>query len=497
MKKVALVVFSLFIVLFINGQNSNSNYILTPPPLKTPRINGAKVFGVRPNSPVLFKIAATGDKPLKYKALNLPKGLQLDEKSGIITGKLSSEKVYKIQIIVSNSLGIAKRDLTIKVGNLISLTPPLGWNSWNCWGVKVSQEKVISSAQALIDKGLIDHGWTYINIDDGWEAPARDAEGMISSNSKFPDMKGLANWLHSHGLKFGIYSSPGPLTCGGYLGSYQHELQDAQVYNSWDVDYLKYDWCAYGHMFGQLNDTSLAAYMKPYLVMQEALRQQPRDIHYSLCQYGMKDVWKWGDKVNGNSWRTTGDISASWKSLLETGFSQNKTSIYAKPGRWNDPDMLIVGNLGLGSDFRVPWGDQIKPSALTPDEQYTHISLWSLLASPLLIGCDIASMDDFTVNLLSNDEVLEINQDPLGNQASQIFASDVYQVWAKDLEDGSKAIGIFNMSEKEQNISIKWSDLKLEGGKVRDLWRQKDLGVFNSEFVTLVPTHGVSLIKIH
>lgn len=468
--------------------NKSTPYILTPPPAATPKINSASVFGVRPNSPVLYKIAATGIKPIKYSVENLPQGLSVDATTGIITGKLTKAGEYKMQLKATNAKGSATKNFTVKVGDMLALTPPMGWNSWNCWGLSVSSDKLKSSAQALIDKGLIDHGWTYMNIDDGWEQPQRDANGNVVPNKKFPDMKALGDWLHSKGLKFGIYSSPGPLTCGGYLGSYQYELNDATSYANWGIDYLKYDWCSYGRIAG--NDTTLAAYQKPYIVMRDALLKQNRDIAFSLCQYGMKNVWEWGDEVNGNCWRTTDDINDSWQSLSSIGFSQTVQYKYAKPGRWNDPDMLTVGMVG--------WGENLHPTKLTPDEQYTHISLWCLLSAPLLIGCDISKLDNFTLNLLSNDEVLALDQDALGKQAQQAFKTDDYQIWMKELEDGSHAIGIFNLSEKYQTINVDWNEIGLKNSSVnvRDLWRQKNLGAFKNNFSTKVPPHGVTLIKV-
>lgn len=463
-------------------------YNLTPPVSASPKINGAKIFAVRSGSPFLFKIAATGEKPLQYAVENIPQGLSVDAVTGVITGILQKAGDYTMAFMVKNKLGEAKREFTVRCGNLLALTPPMGWNSWNCWGLSVSDEKLKSSAQAMIDKGLVDHGWTYMNIDDGWEAEKRNTKGEIIANNKFPDMKALGDWLHSKGLKFGIYSSPGPKTCGGYLGSYKHEKQDAVTYANWGIDYLKYDWCSYGDL-KEGKDTALAAYQKPYKVMQAALRSQKRDIVYSLCQYGMKNVWKWGHEVDGNCWRTTGDITDTWNSLKSIGFNQTVQYAYAKPGRWNDPDMLIVGQVG--------WGENLHPTKLNPDEQYTHISMWCLLSAPLLIGCDISKLDDFTLNLLTNDEVLAIDQDPLGKQAQQVIKKENYQVWVKELEDGSKAIGIFNLADNYQTVSINWDELGLpEKCKVRDLWRQKDLGNFNESFTGKVVPHGVILIKV-
>ncbi|MEZ5028679.1 MAG: glycoside hydrolase family 27 protein [Ferruginibacter sp.] len=289
-------------------------------------------------------------------------------------------------------------------------------------------------------------------------------------------------------MKFGIYSSPGTKTCGNYLGSYQHEAQDAKSYANWGVDYLKYDWCSYDSVFAAEKDTSLAAYKKPYTLMGEILKNQNRDIVFSLCQYGMKNVWEWGATVNGNTWRTTGDITDTWESLSSIGFNQTSQYAYAAPGRWNDPDMMIVGEVG--------WGDNLHPTRLTVDEQYTHVSLWCLLSAPLLIGCDLSKLDDFTLNLLTNDEVIAVDQDVLGKQAKQIIKTADYQVWLKELEDGSKAIGIFNVSSKDDVVRFYWSDIGLSNSqKVRDLWRQKDIGNFDGMFATKVAAHGVTLIK--
>ncbi|HEV3250960.1 MAG TPA: glycoside hydrolase family 27 protein, partial [Puia sp.] len=315
----------------------------------------------------------------------------------------------------------------------------------------------------------------------------RNDKGEILPNNKFPDMKGLADYVHGLGLKMGIYSSPGTLTCGGYAASYQHEEQDAQTYSQWGIDYLKYDWCSYGQVAPP--SPSLEDYKKPYFVMREALNKNNRDIIYSLCQYGMGDVWKWGAEVGGNSWRTTGDITDSWASLSSIGFGQDKSSAFSKPGHFNDPDMLIVGKVG--------WGPGLHDSRLTPDEQYTHISLWSLLSAPLLIGCDLSQSDDFTLSLLSNDEVLAIDQDALGKQARKMLEKDSWQVWVKELDDGTKAIGIFNLGDKTLKETFHFSDVQLPAHlKFRDVWRQQDLGVFTNSYSGSIPSHGVLLLKV-
>ena len=464
-------------------------YILTPPAPASPRFNGVPLFGVRPGSPVIYRFPVSGERPMKFTCANLPQGLKLSEADGVLSGKIEKAGDLTFTVVAENAKGKASQEFTLKVGDrMIALTPPMGWNSWNCWALSVSQEKVMSSAQALIDKGLADYGYCYMNIDDGWEAEKRNADGTIAVNDKFPSMKALGDWLHERGLKFGIYSSPGDYTCGGYLGSIDHELQDAESYNSWGVDYLKYDWCGYGRAHAKERDKGVASYVRPYLLMQKFLREQPRDIFYSLCQYGMANVWEWGRFVDANSWRTTGDITDTWRSMYDIGFrKQAGLAEYAAPGHWNDPDMLIVGKVG--------WSSNLRDSRLTPDEQYTHITLWTLLASNMLIGCDIAQMDDFTIGLLCNNEVNAINQDILGKQADRVSKDGDIEVWARPLSDGSQAIGIFNVGDEDQQFDIKkFAPNAASAGTIRDLWRQKDLTP--SELVCTIPTHGCKYIKV-
>ena len=463
-------------------------YILTPPAPDTPRYNGPLVFGVRPGSPVIFRLAFSGDKPMKYSVEGLPEGVTLDPDKGVLSGSVAQAGDYPLVLVAKNAKGETRAEFTLKVGAKIGLTPPMGWNSWNCWGLSVSQDKVMSSAAALINRGLADYGYAYMNIDDAWEAEERAPDGRIVTNEKFPDIKGLGDWLHANGLKMGIYSSPGDRTCGGYLGTLDHELQDAETWNEWGVDYLKYDWCGYSKVFNPDRDHSVAAYARPYMKMQQYLRQQPRDIFYSLCQYGMADVWTWGHAVDANSWRTTGDITDTWNSLRRIGFElQAGLHPYAGPGHWNDPDMLVVGKVG--------WSDNLRDSRLTPDEQYTHISLWSLLAANMLIGCDIAQIDDFTFNLLCNNEVNAVNQDILGHQAHQDVDEDGVQIWSRDLYDGSFAVGIFNLNGESVQIDLKGCLGKIGLDKVktvRDLWRQKDIP-FDTYFIA---PHGVLYVKV-
>jgi alpha-galactosidase len=491
-------------------------YILTPKPSPEPRINSAKVFGVRPGSPFQYLVATTGDRPMTFSASGLPEGLQIDTQTGIITGKLAKAGTFEVTLGAKNAKGKAEKKLRIICGDRISLTPSMGWNSWNCFAGEVSADKVKRAANAMVKSGLINHGWTYINIDDFWEnhrdskdstlrGKFRDEAGNIVPNSRFVDMKGLADYVHGLGLKIGLYSSPGPWTCGGCAGSYGYEKQDAQSYAKWGFDYLKYDWCSYGNVINGLpgNDplkvsslsyqggNSLSTAIKPFEVMGEYLRQQPRDIVFSLCQYGMSDVFKWGDLVRGNSWRTTNDITDTWVSVKSIALDQEKSAAWAKPGNWNDPDMLVVGTVG--------WGNPHK-SKLKPDEQYLHISLWSLFSSPLLIGCDMEILDDFTLNLLTNDEVIEINQDPLGKEATCVQTIGDLRIYLKELEDGSRAVGFCNFGQDIVDISYKEFEKLGIVGKyiVRDIWRQKDISTIetkSSQLALKVPAHGVVLYK--
>ena len=471
--------------------------ILTPPPPTTPRINFPRIYGARPGHPFLFTIPVSGDRPMRVAATGLPAGLVVDSLSGVITGRALAQGRYPVKIAARNSLGADSATLTIVIGPTIALTPPLGWNSWNCFAATVDDRRVRSAADAMANSGLLRHGWAYINIDDCWEIKPgsddpvlqgleRNPQGMINTNRKFPDMRALSAYIHSRGLKMGIYSSPGPLTCAGFVASYKYEKEDAEQYAAWGIDYMKYDWCSYNRI---AKDRTLPELMKPYQVMRAALDAVQRDIVFSLCQYGMGNVWEWGGSVGGNSWRTTGDIEDTWESMTDIGFSQSGHEAFARPGNWNDPDMLVVGQVG--------WGPSLHPTRLTPHEQYTHISLWCLLSSPLLIGCDMTRMDDFTRSLLTNDEVLAVSQDPLGRQARRVSQKGDLEVWAKELEDGSFAIGLFNRGRWNETVRVSWSELGLTGNRrVRDLWRQLDLGVFPAEFAAPVPRHGVVLVRV-
>lgn len=456
-----------------------------PAPDPLPAIHGPSIVGAAPGKPFLFRIPATGSAPLRFAAKSLPAGITLDPVTGILSGRLKTAGRTTSALTVSNALGKTSRSLVIVAGDgKLALTPPMGWNSWNVWARNVTQQRVADAADAFISSGLAAHGYQYVNIDDTWEGD-RNAQGEITTNAKFPDMAGLAAYVHSRGLKLGIYSSPGPTTCAGYPASYQHEQQDASTYAAWGVDYLKYDWCSYAKI---ARGMGLDELKKPYALMSAALRATSRDIVFSLCQYGMGQVWTWGASVGGNCWRTTSDIRDSWQSLHGIYESQNGHEKYAGPGHWNDPDMLVVGEVG--------WG-RTHPSNLTPNEQILHITLWSLFSAPLLIGCDLSSIDAFTKAILTNDEVIDIDQDPLGKPAGKIAMSGDVEIWARPLADGSEAVGLINPTKADAPGAVSFSELGLPGRRaVRDLWLHKDVGRCDGSYTVIVPAHGAVLVKV-
>lgn len=456
-----------------------------------PRLNYPRITGATPGRPFLFRIPVSGEGPLTFAATNLPAGLTLDPGSGVITGALRDAGHTTVHVTVSGPQGSTSGDIVIVGGDhKLALTPPLGWNSWNVWAAAVDDAKVRAAADALVSSGLAAQGYTYVNIDDAWEGP-RDANGNITSNEKFPDMKALTDYVHSKGLKIGIYSSPGPRTCQQrYAGSWQHEAQDAKQWADWGFDYIKYDWCTYSETLPeQRGMPPLDQLQKPYRLMRGILDSLPRDLVFSLCQYGWGDVWTWGNDVGGDLWRVTGDITDTWSSMSGIGFAQTGHEKYAGPSGWNDTDMLVVGKLG--------WGRTPRETRLTPDEQLTHISLWALQAAPLIIGADLSQADSFTVNLLGNPEVLAVDQDSLGRAAGRTLQSGRTEVWARPLADGTMAVGLFNRDLVPRTVSVTWSDLGLSGSQqVRDLWRHQDLGAKSDGLSVEVPRHGVVLVKV-
>ncbi len=476
--------------------------IRTPPAPHTPRINGPDIFGVQPDHPFLYHIPVTGDRPMSYSADNLPNGLQLDAASGNITGTLGSAGEYDVTFHAKNALGEDKKSFKIVVGETIDLTPQMGWNSWNHYNSRITQDIVLQNAEAMAKSGLIDHGWTYVNMDDTWQGLRGGTLNAIQGNEKFPDMKELCDSVHALGLKVGIYSTPWTTSYAGHIGGtaqnpegawkpftgnkkgilnkkilpfaigkYHFATNDADQWAAWGIDYLKYDW-------NPIEYPETAE-------MADALRHSGRDIIFSLSNnLNIKNAP--AVTPEANSWRTTGDIKANWTSMSQRGFGQDPWARFAGPGHWNDPDMLEIAT-----------HEKTQPG-LTPDEEYAHMTIWCLDSAPLLLGNDLTTMDAFTLNLLENDEVLGIDQDSLGKQGTCVAKGDSFLVYEKHLEDGSVAVGLFNTEDDSPvNVTAKWSDLGISGKRnVRDLWRQKDLGQFADAFTMSVAPHSAELVKI-
>ena len=492
--------------------------ILTPPPTEEPHLNGPKIYGVRPGSPFLYRIPATGERPMQFSATNLPSGLALNESTGIITGKVVSKGRYPAILRAKNIKGEDQRDFMIVVGDTLALTPPMGWNSWYIHYDRVSDSLMRLSANAMISSEMANYGYHYVNIDDCWMVKAnsddsilggamRDENGKLLTNKRFPDMKAMTDYIHSLGLKAGTYISPGPTTCAGYAGSFEHELQDAETFSEWGFDLLKYDWCSYGRIVKPQNEDDFKA---PYKKMWDNLQKLDRDIVFNLCQYGMGDVWKWGGEV-GHCWRTTGDLGlesgGGMPGFFQIGMSNALHWEYARPGAWNDPDYILIG--WVGSAHRMGEGVKTK---LTADEQYFYMSMWSLMAAPLIFSGDMDKLDDFTLNVLCNSEVIDINQDVLGKQARILRNANNELLMVKDLDDGSKAVGLFHITGNNSQPAdyFDWDDVKNPvkigfsaseiglSGKltIRDVWRQEDVGEITGSYETDVPYHGVKLFRV-
>ncbi len=369
---------------------------------------------------------------------------------------------------------------------VVAQTPPMGWNSWNYFADKVTDKDIRAAADELVSTGMKDAGYIYINIDDTWEAQ-RDASGVLHTNSKFPDMKALADYVHSKGLKIGIYSGPGPKTCGGYTASLGHEAQDAQMYASWGIDYLKYDLCSFNEAVMQKKAPhDKAAQMRlmiaAYDKMGKALKATGRPIVFSLCQYGWDSVWEWAPSVGGNLWRTTDDIDPHWDRIYAILSQQAGLEKYAGPGHWNDPDMLEVGN-----------------GKLTLAENRAHFSMWAMLAAPLLAGNDLTAMKPEIKAILTNRDVIAIDQDRLGKQGSRVYSEGEVDVWARHLEGGALAVAVLNAGSDRYSthpFHLNLARLGLHGPQqAKDLWTGKEMELTNNMPLELA-SHDVLLVRI-
>ncbi|HVU33446.1 MAG TPA: NPCBM/NEW2 domain-containing protein [Opitutaceae bacterium] len=479
--------------------------ILTPPPPPAPRLNGPTVYGCRPGHPFLYRIPTTGRRPIRFIAANLPSTLRLDPATGIITGVAPAWGTYEVALTARNRSGTATRTFRIVSGDTIALTPPMGWNDWYADYRRVTDRTIRAAADAMLASGMADVGYAYVNIDDCWArvpaaggrtrdprriGPGRDAGGNLLPNAYFPDMAALTAYLHSRGLKAGIYSSPGPVTCAGYAGSYQHEEQDARQFAAWGFDFLKYDWCSYERVTRGVD--TLDALQRPYRVMGDALRHLPRDLVFNLCQYGRGSVWKWGASVGANCWRTSRDLGGELNRFLDVALANSRHAAWSGPGAWNDPDYLQIGFVGDAHGGGLP-----RPCPLTPTEQYAFMSAWSLMAAPLIYSGDMGHLDAFTLNVLCNPEVIAIDQDPLGRSAQPVILTADTFLLVKPLADGSVAVGLCNRGDVSTVVHARWSDVRVDGPqRVRDVWPERDLGSFTGEFSATVPRHGVRLLRL-
>jgi alpha-galactosidase len=448
----------------------------------------------------LFTIPATGQRPMEFAVDQLPAGLKLDPQTGQITGTLGERGEYPVTFRATNALGQARRPFKIVCGDTLALTPHMGWNHWYIWSNRVSDKIIRDAADAMVSTGLINHGYMYVNMDDCWtvkpgstdpelSGPPRDALGNINPNQRFPDMQALADYIHAKGLKAGIYTGPVALTCARHVGCYQHEEQDARQYARWGFDFLKYDSC---------NNQNVPK-------MGAILQTLDRDIVLNVVAWskgGYQSAGRWAPAAGVHSWRTAKDLGGAWGLIVEDVFGlygRNQVQRYSGPGGWSDPDYLCLGYVSPRAK-----------TSLSPNEQYSYVSIWCLAAAPLIYSGDITRLDDFTLSLLTNDEVLEVDQDPLGKAALRLSKQGPAEVWAKDMQDGRKIVGLFAIDDDLQTaafnlggaasrttVTVNWSDLGISGKRiVRDLWRQKDLGTFDGRFSAPVEPDGVVLLSL-
>lgn len=484
--------------------------VLTPPVRDVPRINGPRVFGVRPGHPVLWRMPITGLKPMNVEVSGLPDGVSFDPETRMLIGTVDEKGVYDFTVTASNQKGKSERKMTLRVGNVICLTPPLGWNSWNCWGWQITDEKMRRAADAMVSSGLADHGWTYIVVDDCWRTRPtvekagfplpdwipdyeymygqdRADDGTPLTNPKFPDMKAMADYIHSKGLKAGLYSVPCKTSCCYTHGSYGNEAKDASTWAEWGYDLVKYDWCygdrEYAHIEGRRERQVVA-----YRLMGELLAGQDRDIVYNVCNYGRFDVVKWARDVGGQYWRTNDDVQDEWPKVLKAIDCNLNVAGVASPGGWNDPDMLVIGAMRM---------NKFTKCRLTPNEQYTHMSLWMIMSAPLFIGCDMERLDPLALSFLTNDEALDINQDELGCVGRPIVHGEEFDVWARPLVDGSWAFALFNRTEEPSRISVEFSAFGGKSFRIRDVWAQRDIGSFSDGFSAEVYGHATRLFRAY
>ena len=476
--------------------------ILTPKPGPAPHINGPKVYGCRPTHPLLYRIPATGKRPIRFTAQGLPDSLELDPATGIIRGTAPPRGEYLVALQAENRHGKSERTWKLVSGDLLALTPPMGWNHWYAHHTHITDPLVRQATDVMIASGMADVGYEYVSIDGCWQNASpdaklnhdpsrvgtpRDAQGNILPGRFFPDMRGLVDYIHSKGLKAGIYTSPGPVDCAGFTGSYQHEAQDARQFAQWGFDLLKYDWCSYGQIAG--HDHSLAALQKPYRLMGQLLRQQPRDIVYNICQYGRGNVWEWGAEVGGQSWRTAGDLGGETNRLFEVALEERRAPRLQPARQLERP--------GLPAEDRPR---RTGPAQARPPRAHGAIRLHVALVPDGLAL--VFQRRHGAARRFRHQRALQFRGhryrpgSPGAMRPRVPLSADTF-LMVKDLEDHTKAVGLCNRGQTQQTIVAKWSDLGVEGKQaVRDLWRQRDLGVFEGQFSAAVDRRGVALLRI-
>lgn len=468
-----------------NNNNSGGRNIYEGQPV----INPPYIVGNYPSTSFLFYIPTSGERPITWSAQNLPAGLNLNPETGIISGTVEKEGNYTITLTAQNKHGKTSQDLVISIGNELTLTPPMGWNSWNTFGEHLTEALIIETANAMVKNGMRDMGYNYINIDDFWQLTERGEDGHIQINKeKFPNgIKYVADYLHSLGFKLGIYSDAAERTCGGVCGSYGHEETDAKDFAKWGVDLLKYGYC---HAPADKQEA-----IRRYTAMGKALKTSGRSIVFSICEWGQLEPWTWGKQAEGHLWRTTFDIRDRWLSETYGHVNNGVMNIveineplaeYATLGGWNDPDMLIVGI--DGNSKSVNYGEGIVFGCTT--EQYrSHMSLWAMMAAPLLSGNDVRNMDAATIETLTNPDLIRINQDILGKQGRRILNTENYEIWKKELSNGSVAIAVLNKSAEDSKIVLDETTIPGLSQKktIKDVWQYKYLKKESKRNLKLAP----------
>lgn len=492
---------------------------LTPETPLSPSVNGARIVGATPGARVLFQVPVSGERPMKIQAAGLPSGLRMDSR-GLVTGTAPAKKgEYKVKIQASNRHGKDAKEWILKVGDELCLTPPMGWSSWYSYSEAVGQENVLKTARLFVERGLVNHGWTYINIDDCWQGERGGRNFSIQPNKRFPDMKAMCDSIHAMGMKAGIYSTPWMGTYAGFIGGSSPNAKadygemaipekdrkqrnqifgsypgvhrrkadrvgavwlfdrDARQWADWGFDYVKVDW--------NPNDVPTTERIR------QALDDSGRDIVLSISNAApYKQVEELGKLAN--LWRTTGDIQDHWGSVSGIGFSQERWQKHMRPGHWNDPDILQIGKLGKPNQPNTTFVQ----TQLTPDEQYTHVTLWCLLSAPLIISCDLEHIDSFTMGLLTNDEVIAVDQDPAARPARKAWHRGDFQVWTKELSDGSVAAGFFNTGKEKGVVKVNLRELGLSGAyEARDLWKRADQGTVKGDMAVELNSHGAAMFR--